>query len=166
MCRLFCPPFLQDDGTPFLTLFAWLAVYSSSLLHYQVFQGEDLMDWQKNRLLWDLLGDTGRHQLGLHVDVVLMETDAMPHVAFLQAIRLHLQDWVNCNSVNEPSSTPSGTGKPRCTGVISFQSEEGCGRQWKQALKGDAGVCLWAIAWVLVWGAMNLGVTCVWCHVA
>ncbi len=54
------PPLLQDDGTLSLPLFAWLAAYSSSLLCHQVFQGQDLTDRQKNRLLWDLLGEHGR----------------------------------------------------------------------------------------------------------
>ncbi len=98
-CNL--PPFLQYGGEPSVPLVAWFTAYNAALLVYQVFQGTDLTDQQKNPLLYDLLGDAGRQQPGLHVDMVHMEADTTPHVAFLQAIRLHLQDPVNCNGATE-----------------------------------------------------------------
>ncbi len=62
------------------------------------------MDPQKNRLLSDLLGEYGEQRLGLHADAAHIQVDTTPHAAFLQAVRLCLQDPVHCNDTSKPST--------------------------------------------------------------
>ncbi len=125
------PPFLQDDGTPSLPLCAWLAAYTSALLTYQVHEGEDLTDSEKNRLLRDLLGDSTRQRLGLHTDGARGEADATPHASFLHAVHLRLRDLVDHSSNTTPSSMTSGAGQPQHNGAIPFQADEGQRRKGK-----------------------------------
>ncbi len=93
-----------------MPLFTWLATFRGSLLNYQVFEGDEaaLMDIQKNQLLLDHLGMQGRLQLGLHGSMAHMTS----HMALLQSAQPCHQDPVICNTTNEPSSTPTSTGKP------------------------------------------------------
>ncbi len=111
----YLPPFLQDGGEPPVPLVAWFAAYNAILFLHQVFQGGQVMDWQKNWLLLDRLGEQGRRRLGQHMDVMHMEAAIMPHAAFLQDVRQCLQDPASYSNAMDPST---GSGKPRCTGVI------------------------------------------------
>ncbi|MCP4542956.1 MAG: hypothetical protein GY832_38050, partial [Chloroflexi bacterium] len=70
------------------------------------------MDWQQNRLLLDLLGDTGRWQLGRHDDVLQCQAYATPHTAFFAMARSRLEVPVTRGDPLEPS-TSAGAGKPR-----------------------------------------------------
>ncbi len=129
------PPFLQDDGTPSLPLCAWLAAYTSALLTYQVHEGEDLTDSEKNRLLCNLLGDSTRQRLGLHTDGARMEADTLTHASFLHAVHLRLRDLVDHSSSTQPSSTTSGAGQAQHKGAIPFQVDKGRRRKGKRAEK-------------------------------
>ncbi len=70
-----------------------------------------MTDWQQNRLPLDLLGDTGRQQLGLHNDVAQMQAYMTPHAAFLDMVHSRLQAPVIRGDPIEPSMS-TGTGKP------------------------------------------------------
>ncbi len=125
------PPLLQIDGTPFVPLIAWVASFSASFVCYQVYGGRetDLPDTQKNRLLLDILGEQGRRHLDLSVDGAFSPLDTTPHATLLQEVRHYLEHRTTDSNAMHPLSTPTGAGKPRCTGVISLQSETGCMHQ-------------------------------------
>ncbi len=158
------PPFLQDDGTPSLLFCAWLVAYSSALLTYQVHEGEDLTDSEKNRLICNLLGDSTRQRLGLHMDGAHIEANAIPHDVFLHAIRLWLQDLVDYGGNTTPSPMLSGTGQPQHNGAIPFQADEGRRQKRKRVKKGAQGMSLWARVEVVAWGAASPTLWCVFCH--
>ncbi len=135
------PPLVQSDGQPSLPLSTWFTAFNCTLVACQVRQGVELMDWQQNRLLLDLLGDMGRQQLGPHNDVLQCQAYATPHAAFLEMARSRLEAPVICVDPIGPS-TSAGTGKPRCTGVISSTPEgfnRGQGKQTRKRNKGNKG---------------------------
>ncbi len=108
------PPFLQNDGKPFLPPIAWLAAFNASLVSYQVFRGRGmyLPDTRKNCLLLDILGEHGEQRLDLCMDGVHSPLDTMPHAMLVQVVRKHLEELATDHSATLPSSTPTGTGKP------------------------------------------------------
>ncbi len=75
-------PFLQDGEEPSVPWVTWFTAYNAALLMCKVFQGTDFTDWQKNRLLYDFLGEAGKQRVGPHADVAHMEAESMPHDAF------------------------------------------------------------------------------------
>ncbi len=115
------PPFFRSNGHFSIPLFAWLTTFGGLLLLCQVFRGDEagLMDIQKNL---DLLGKQGRQKLGLCGSAAHVTS----HTALLKSAQLRHHGPVTYNDATNPSSTPTGTGKPRRTGVISFQSKRGC----------------------------------------
>ncbi len=110
---------------------------------------------------YDHLGEHGKQQLDLHTDAALLRKDTAPHATFLQAVRLCLQAPDYCNAT-ETSSPPTGTDKPQCTGVISFQSGMGCECQWKQAPEGDTGDVPMGKSQGCGWGSHKPGGYTVW----
>ncbi len=78
-------PFWMNPERPFMPLSPWLALFNAALQYCQRGQGAELTDEQKNRLLLDFMGEHGRQQLDLRMDVELW-MDTMPHAAFLHTI--------------------------------------------------------------------------------
>ncbi len=104
-------PLVYSDRQPSLPLSTWFTAFNCALVACQVQQGVDLMDWLRNWLLLDLLGDMGRQKLGLHSDVAQCQAYAMPHMVFINMVHLRLQAPVTCGDPIEPS-TSTGTSKP------------------------------------------------------
>ncbi len=98
-----------------------------------------LPDAQKNCLLLDILDEHGEQRLDLHMDGACDPLDTMTHATLVQVAHKYLEELVASLTPTEPSSMPTGTGKPRCTGVISLQSGMGCKCQWEFSPEGDTG---------------------------
>ncbi len=135
------PPLLQSDGTLCVPPIAWVASFTASLDCYRAYGGRetDLPDARKNELLLDTLAQHGGRHLDLCVDGAFSPLDATPHATLLHEVRDRLTHWDANHTAKQPLSSTTGTGKPHCSGGVSFQSETGCNRQWDRVPEGNKG---------------------------